>query len=121
MPPDASQYRIHMACVPGGNVIAKDNGAPAALALSTKGFTSLADLTPASLNLLLNVIAWPLRLSSHGMTIGFTGDPASPIVEASGMPISMWVAWLSPIDSLSRMTAQEASFEITDSMPNCLK
>ena len=55
------------------------------------------------------------------MIIGFTGDPASPIVEASGMPISMCVAWLSPIDSLSRMTAHDASFEMIDSIPNCLK
>ena len=46
------------------------------------------------------------------MTIGLTGEPASPIVEASGMPISMWVAWFSPSDSLSRMTAHDASFEI---------
>jgi hypothetical protein len=53
---------------------------------------------------LFSVIAWPLRFSSQGITIGFTGDPASPIVEASGMPISMCVAWFSPSDSLSRMT-----------------
>ena len=55
------------------------------------------------------------------MTIGFTGDPASPIVEASGMPISMCVAWFSPSDSLSRMTAHDASFETTELMPNFLK
>ena len=34
------------------------------------------------------------------MTIGFTGDPASPIVEAIGMPISMCVAWFSPMREL---------------------
>ena len=55
------------------------------------------------------------------MTIGFTGEPASPIVDASGMPISMCVAWFSPSDSLSRMTAHDASFEITELMPNFLK
>jgi len=70
---------------------------------------------------LLSVIAWPLRLSSHGTTMGFTGEPASPIVEASGMPSSMCVAWFSPRLSLSRMTAQEASFEMTEVIPNCLK
>ena len=42
-------------------------------------------------------------------------------MRASGMPISMCVAWFSPSDSLSRMTAHEASFETTDSMPNFLK
>src|ERR1051325_4661830 len=55
------------------------------------------------------------------MTIGFTGDPASPIVEAIGMPMSMCVAWFSPSDSLSRMTAHDASFETTELMPNFLK
>src|SRR6266851_9433697 len=117
MPPDASQYRIHIAWVPGGNVIANVNGSPAALALAAIGLTSFAVLTPACLSLLLRVIAWPLRFSSHGITIGFTGEPARPIVEANGMPISMCVAWFSPIDSLSRITAQDASFEITESMP----
>jgi hypothetical protein len=37
-------------------------------------------------------MAWPLRLSSHGMIIGFFGEPARPIVEAIGMPMSMCVA-----------------------------
>ncbi len=81
---------------------------------------SLATFTEP-LNLVASVIACPLRLSSHGMTIGFTGEPRRPMVEANGMPISICVAWLSPIVSLSRMTAQEASFEITESMPNFLK
>ena len=67
------------------------------------------------------MIAWPLRLSSHGITIGFTGEPASPIVDANGIPISMCVAWFSPSDSLSRMTAHDASFETMDVMPNFLK
>ena len=51
------------------------------------------------------------------MIIGFCGEPSSPIVEAYGIPISMWVAWFSPRVSRSRITAQEASFEIVDSMP----
>ncbi len=71
--------------------------------------------------MLLSVIACPLRFSSHGTTIGFTGDPASPIVEAIGMPISMCVPWFSPRFILSRMTAHDASFETTESMPNFLK
>ena len=39
-------------------------------------------------------MAWPLRFSSHGMIIGFFGEPARPIVEAIGMPSSMCVAWI---------------------------
>jgi hypothetical protein len=70
---------------------------------------------------LFSVIAWPLRLSSQGMTIGFTGEPASPMVEASGIPTSMCVAWFSPSDSLSRTTAHDASLEMTELMPNFLK
>jgi hypothetical protein len=96
-------------------------GVPLALALSTSGLRSLGVLTPACLSLLFKVIAWPLRFSSQGMTIGFTGDPARPIVEARGMPINMCVAWFSPMVSLSRMTAHEASYETTESMPNFLK
>src|SRR5678815_1357834 len=94
---------------------------PDALDLPAIGFTAAGVFTPAAFSLLFSVIAWPLRFSSHGITIGFTGDPASPIVEASGMPISMCVAWFSPSDSLSRITAHDASFEITDSIPNFLK
>src|SRR6476660_5605086 len=116
-PPDASQYRIHMAWVPGGYVMAKVSGAPDALALSACGFTSFAERTPAAFNLLFKVIACPLRFSSHGITMGFTGDPMRPIVDANGIPISMCVAWFSPRLSLSRITAHEASFETTESMP----
>src|SRR5262245_39197869 len=84
IPPDASQYLVHMACVPGGKVIANVNGSPAALARSTCGFKSFAVLTPAFFSVLLSVIACPLRFSIQGMTIGFTGEPKSPIVEANG-------------------------------------
>ncbi len=110
-----------MAWVPGGKVIAKVSGSPLALALSASGLICAGFFTPACLSLLFSVIAWPFRLSSHGMTIGFTGEPASPIVEAIGMPMSMWVAWFSPSESLSRMTAHDASLETVDSMPNFLK
>ena len=89
--------------------------------MSTIGLSAFGSRTPACFNLLLSVIAWPLRLSSHGTTIGFTGEPARPSVEAIGMPSSMCVAWFSPIDSLSRMTAHDASLEMTEVMPNCLK
>src|SRR5580765_5137906 len=37
------------------------------------------------------------------------------------MPMSMCVAWFSPSDSLSRMTAHDASFDTTELMPNFLK
>ena len=33
----------------------------------------------------MRVIACPLRLSIHGMTMGLTGEPKRPIVEAKGM------------------------------------
>ena len=101
--------------------MANVSGSPAALALSASGLTSFAVFTPACFSLLFRVIAWPLRLSSQGITIGFTGEPARPMVDANGMPRSMCVAWFSPIDSLSRITAHDASFEMTESIPNCLK
>ena len=107
--------------MPGGNVIANVSGSPAALAFSAIGLIWAGVFAPTAFSLLLSVIAWPFRLSSHGITIGFTGDPASPMVDASGMPISMCVAWFSPSDSLSRITAHDASFETVDSMPNFLK
>src|SRR5689334_10422953 len=101
--------------------MAKARGSPAALALAASGLIADGVFAPAAFNLLLSVIACPLRFSSHGITIGLTGAPARPIVEANGMPISMWVAWFSPSDSLSRITAHDASFETTELMPNFLK
>jgi hypothetical protein len=82
---------------------------------------SLAVFTPAALSLLFRVMAWPLRFSSHGITIGLTGDPARPMVDARGIPMSMCVAWFSPTFILSRMTAHDASLEMTESIPNFLK
>ena len=55
------------------------------------------------------------------MIIGFTGDPKSPMVEAYGMPRRRCVAWFSPRVKRSRITAQEASLEIVDSIPYFLK
>src|SRR5258708_2419169 len=66
-------------------------------------------------------MAWPLRLSSQGMTIGFFGAPRRPIVEASGMPMSMWVAWIEPVERLSRMAAQLAPFVTVELTPYFLK
>src|SRR4030095_12887218 len=63
------------------------------------------------------LIDWPLRLRIHGITIGFLGEPSSPIVEAIGMPRSMCVPWMSPLERESRMAAQFAPFETIDSMP----
>ena len=51
------------------------------------------------------------------MIIGFIGEPSRPMVEAKGMPNSMCVAWFSPSVSVSRIAAQDASFEIVESMP----
>src|SRR3954470_14738095 len=66
-------------------------------------------------------MAWPLRLSSHGITIGFFGEPSRPMVEASGMPMSMCVAWIEPEERLSRMAAQLAPFVTVALMPYFLK
>ena len=85
-----------MACVPGGNVMAKVIGVPAALAASTSGLSALGSVVTFPLSSALSVIAWPLRLSSQGMTIGVVLEPPNPIVAASGMPMSMWVACRSP-------------------------
>ena len=43
------------------------------------------------------------------------------MVEARGMPISMWVAWLSPLTSESRMAAQLAPLAMVALMPYFLK
>ena len=110
-----------MACVPGGKVIANVSGSPAALAFSASGLIWAGVFAPAILSLLLSVIACPLRLRSQGAIIGLTGEPPSPIVDASGIPRSMWVAWFSPSESLSRMAAHDASFDTVELMPNFLK
>src|SRR5688500_10081550 len=55
------------------------------------------------------------------MTMGFFGAPRRPIVEAIGIPISMWVAWMSPFDRESRIAAQLAPFTIVELIPYFLK
>src|SRR5438105_9153840 len=69
----------------------------------------------------LREMAWPLRLSSHGITMGFFGEPRRPIVDASGMPMSICVAWMEPVERLSRMAAQLAPFVTVELMPYFLK
>ncbi len=107
--------------MPGGNVIAKVSGSPAALAASTIGLSAFGSVCTLPLNAALRVIAWPLRFIIQGMTIGFFGDPSRPMVEAIGMPISMCVACISPVDSESRMAAQLAPLLTVESMPYFLK
>src|SRR6187401_850528 len=51
------------------------------------------------------------------MTIGFLGEPSSPMVEAIGMLSSMCVAWMSPFESESRMAAQLAPLMTVELMP----
>src|SRR3954463_5894284 len=63
----------------------------------------------------------PFRVRSHGMTIGLFGDPSNPIVEAMGIPMSMWVAWMSPFARASRMAAQLAPLLTVELMPYFLK
>src|SRR4051812_4097524 len=55
------------------------------------------------------------------MTMGFFGAPNRPMVEAKGMPKSMWVAWIEPVERLSRMAAQLAPFVTVELMPYFLK
>ena len=62
-------------------------------------------------------MAWPLELTIDGRIIGFSGEPRRPIEEARGMPVSMGVAWLSPLESASRMAAQLALLVMVALMP----
>jgi hypothetical protein len=74
-------------------------------------------IEPAVLITDLLVMDWPLRLMSQGMIMGFLGEPKSPMVEARGMPISIWVAWISPFESALRIAAQLAPLRIVELMP----
>src|SRR5439155_7099679 len=55
------------------------------------------------------------------MIIGFFGAPPRPIVLAMGMPMSMCVAWMSPLPSESRIAAQLAPLLTVELMPYFLK
>ena len=59
-----------------------------------------------------STMAWPLMFSTAGMMNGCAVDPA-PMVIASGIGVSMWLASYSPDSDLSRATAQPAVL-ITD-------
>jgi hypothetical protein len=121
MPPAPRKYRIHMACVPGGNVMAKVMGVPFFFASSTKGLSILGSAPTFFLSSDFTVMACPLRLSIQGITMGTLGAPMSPRVEAMGMPISMCVAWMSPLEIASRTAAQLACFTTVELMPYFLK
>src|SRR5918999_2651194 len=110
-----------MAWVPGGKVMAKVIGAPAFWAASTIGFKALGSFTTLPFKAFLKVMDWPLRLMIQGMIMGFLGDPRRPMVEARGMPISIWVAWISPFESESRIAAQLAPLRTVELMPYFLK
>src|SRR5258707_13649160 len=110
-----------MAGVPGGKVMAKVIGVPAALAAAASGLSAFGSACTLPFNSALSEIDWPLRFSIQGMTIGTLGDPSKPIVDAIGIPISMCVAWMSPLDSESRMAAQLAPLEMVDLIPYFLK
>jgi hypothetical protein len=96
-------------------------GVPEAFAASVSDLSALGSAWIFPARSFLRVIDWPLRFISQGTTIGFTGAPASPIVDAIGMPSSMWVAWTSPLLSESRIAAQLAPFETIELMPYFLK
>src|SRR5258708_29845559 len=97
--------------------MAKASGSPSLAAFSTNGFNALGSLEIFPFHSALSVMAWPFRLSSQGMIIGFFGEPARPIVEAMGIPISMCVAWMDPVLRLSRMAAQFAPLVTVELMP----
>src|SRR4051794_30129811 len=101
--------------------MAKVIGLPASFASMTNGFSALGSPATLPLSDALSEIDWPLRVMSQGMTIGTLGEPSSPIVEAIGMPMSMCVAWVSPLTSASRMAAQFASLLTVLLMPYFLK
>src|SRR6478609_10014507 len=110
-----------MAWVPGGKVMANVSGSPSLLAWSAKGLIAFESAPTLPFHSVLRVMAWPFRFISHGMTIGFFGEPARPMVDASGMPMSMCVAWMEPVERLSRMAAQLAPFVTVELMPYFLK
>jgi hypothetical protein len=97
--------------------MAKVMGAPAAFAAMARGRSAFASAATLPLKAALSVMLWPLRLSSHGTTMAFFGEPRRPRVEAIGMPSSMCVAWMSPFESASRMAAQLAPLAIVASIP----
>jgi len=63
------------------------------LALSGEGLDLRRVAGRGGLQLFVERDRLPIPIEQPGITIGFTGDPASPIVDARGMPISMCVAW----------------------------
>jgi hypothetical protein len=71
--------------------MAKESGSPSFLAFSTNGCNRRGSSPIFPRQSALRVMAWPLRLSSQGMIIGFFGEPSRPMVEAMGMPMSMCV------------------------------
>ena len=101
--------------------MAKVMGAPLALASVTRGRSAFGSAATFPLSSALRVMDWPFRLMIQGTIMGFLGDPRSPIVEAMGMPRSMCVAWLSPVDSESRMAAQLAPLLTVAFTPYFLK
>jgi hypothetical protein len=60
-------------------------------------------------------------LSIHGITIGRFGASPNPTVDAMGIPVSMWVPWMSPLESASRIAAQLAPLLIVELIPYFLK
>src|SRR5262245_61272198 len=92
-------------------------GVPFFLASSTNGLSGFGSVLILPLNSFFREIACPFRFKSQGAIIAFFGDPKRPMVEAMGMPISMWVAWMSPFESESRIAAQLAPFTIVELMP----
>src|SRR5216110_1750267 len=110
-----------MACVPGGKVMAKVMGLPAFLASMTMGSRALGSACTLPFSSALRLMDCPLRLIIQGMIMGFLGEPSRPMVDAMGMPVSMCVPWMSPLESASRTAAQLACLATVELMPYFLK
>ena len=120
IPPAASQYRNHMAWVPGWSVMAKTIGRPLSRRSCARARRSRALEPRISRCLIETVIAWPLRLRIQGITSGLCSVPSFPTAAATGMPKSMCAACALPLIRLSRLAVQFPNFITLDSIP-CLK
>src|SRR2546425_6061685 len=89
--------------------MANVSGSPSPCACLTSGFSALGSSEILPFHSVFNEMAWPFRFNSQGMIIGFFGEPASPMVEAMGMPMSMCVTWMVP---LLKLRSEEHTSEL---------
>ena len=102
-PPAASQYRSHIAWVPGCECHGKNHWTAFVAALlreSPEVTRTCAEEFRDALR--RRVIAWPLRLRIHGITSGLCSVPSLPTAAATGMPKSMCAACALPRIAIRR-------------------